>query len=409
MSTELEIKKLADEQARIFEEFKNTNDARLKAVEEKGSVPADLKEKIDRIDTDLNTKFRQIQEELAAAKRPKLDAKGGEMSPEMMEYRSALYSYLRTGEGENEVKEMQKKTLSGRSDPDGGILVDTETDSVIDRIAEDNLGFAALASTTSVGSRTYRKLVKTRGIAGGRVGVEEEGPGETNGQQWAEIEIPCHGYYAEPWVPNDLLEDADYDLEGDTLTEAGTAFNELEGYDFLLGSGVKRARGLLTYETVANASYEWGKVGYVASGADGDFAASNPADKIIDLQHALKTKYRAGAVMLMNDGALSKVRQMKDGSGNFYLFNPQATAGYAGSVLGSPVALDDYMPDVASDSYSIAFGNFARAYKITRRRGIAVIRDMYTKKGYTKLYITRRTGGAVLNFEAFKVMKFAAS
>lgn len=403
-----EIKTLIEEQGRAFDEFKSAIDARTEAIEKKGSVPADLKEKIDRIDADLNTKFRQIQEELAVVKRPKLDAKDGDMSPEMMEYRSALYNHLRTGEGLAEVKELQKKALSGRSDPDGGLLVDPETDSVIDRVAADETSFANLASSVTIGGDTYRKLVKTRGVAGQWAGQEEESQGETTAQQWAEIKIEAKKVEAEPQAPNSLLEDADYDLEGDVLEEIGVTFSELEGEAFLVGDGILEPKGLLSYETVANASYEWGKVGYVASGADGAFAASNPADKIIDLQHALKTRYRSGAVMLMSDDALSQVRQMKDGAGHFYLFNPDASAGFAGTVLGSPVVLDDYMPTIASDSLSIAYGNFARAYKVVRRRGIALIRDIYTKKGYTKFYATRRTGGGIVNYEAFKVMKFEA-
>ena len=39
-------------------------------------------------------------------------------------------------------------------------------------------------------------------------------------------------------------------------------------------------------------------------------------------------------------------------------------------LLGYPVRTDDYMPDVASGSLSIAFGDFKRAYLIYRRRGM---------------------------------------
>ena len=403
-----EIKTLIEDQGRAFEEFKAANDKRVELLEKKDHVPADLKEKIERIDSDLNTKFRALQDELADAKRPKLGEQKG-LTAEQIEHKEALASYLRTGKGEDNVRALEAKALSGRSDPDGGLLVDPVTDAAIDRVAEDETSFSGLASTVTIGTDTYKKMVKTRGVAGQWNGQESEGLGETNAPQWAEIKIETKLVEAEPWSPNSLLEDADYDLESDILQEIGITFNELEGEAFLTGDGVLEPKGLLSYTTVANASYAWGSVGYVASGADGDFAASNPADKIIDLQHALKTRYRAGAVMLMSDDSLSKVRQMKDGSGNFYLFNPQATAGFAGSVLGSPVVLDDYMPTIASDSYSIAYGNFARAYKIVRRRGIAMIVDRYTKKGFTKHYTTRRTGGGIVNYEAFKVMKFAAT
>jgi len=78
-------------------------------------------------------------------------------------------------------------------------------------------------------------------------------------------------------------------------------------------------------------------------------------------------------------------------------------------LLGYPVRTDDYMPDVASGSLSIAFRDFKRAYLIYRRRGMRIIRDNITNKGFTSFWVTERFGGGVQNFEAVKLMKFSAS
>ena len=43
------------------------------------------------------------------------------------------------------------------------------------------------------------------------------------------------------------------------------------------------------------------------------------------------------------------------------------------------------------------------------RLGITVLRDPYTDKPYVKFYSRKRVGGGVINFEAIKLMKFAAS
>ena len=67
------------------------------------------------------------------------------------------------------------------------------------------------------------------------------------------------------------------------------------------------------------------------------------------------------------------------------------------------------MPDVASGSTSIAFGDFARGYLIVDRVGIRVLRDPYSAKPYVLFYTTKRVGGGVQNFEAIKLLKFAAS
>jgi HK97 family phage major capsid protein len=404
-----ELQTLIEAQGRAFEEFKAANDKKLEMIEKGQVAPADLEEKLKKIDDDLNVKFKAIQAELAEAKRPKLSPEGKDVSPEVMEYREALNEYLRTGKAKADLEDLQKKALSGMSDPNGAYFLDEERDSQIDRIASTQSTFLSLAGNVTIGARSYKKLVKTRGVAGGWQGLETEAPGETTAPQWAEIEIIPQTVYAEPHAPNDLLEDSVYNLEADLMQEAGITFGELEGDAGLNGDGIKKLRGMLTHTVVANASYAWGSLGYVASGADGDFASSNPGDNIINLQHALKQQYRNGAVMLMADSTLSKVRQIKDGSGNFYLFNPDASGGFAGAVLGSPVAIDDYMPAIDSDTYSIAYGNFARGYKVVRRRGVTLIRDIYTKKGFVKYYMTRRTGGDIVNFEAIKLMKFAAS
>ena len=69
---------------------------------------------------------------------------------------------------------------------------------------------------------------------------------------------------------------------------------------------------------------------------------------------------------------------------------------------------DEHMPDVAAASLAIAFGDFRRAYLVYRRRGLRLIRDNITHKGFTAFWVTQRLGGGVQNFEAVKLMKFAA-
>jgi HK97 family phage major capsid protein len=160
---------------------------------------------------------------------------------------------------------------------------------------------------------------------------------------------------------------------------------------------------------VANASYTWGSVGYIASGASGAFAATDPGDKIVQLQHSLKAQYRPGACFLTNDTTLGVMRQMKDGSGSYYLWQPDPLGAFGGRFLGNPVEVDDNMASIAAGSISVAFGNFARGYTIVNRTGTTLIRDKITAKGTTKYNFRRRFGGGITNFEAIKLMRFATS
>ena len=70
--------------------------------------------------------------------------------------------------------------------------------------------------------------------------------------------------------------------------KCSTAFAEQETQAFVTGNGTNKPKGFLDYTKVADASWSWGNLGYIATGAAGAFAASNPSDKLIDLVYALK-------------------------------------------------------------------------------------------------------------------------
>jgi HK97 family phage major capsid protein len=401
-----ELRDLLEKQGKAWESQIKANDDRLKAIEEKGYAPADVVEKVEAINGELTQLSKAIQDIVKKSNRPAMSG-SGILTPDQEEYKAAFRQFMRKGGDASHLSALERKALGRGSDVDGGVLVHSELESAIDRVAGTVSAMRQISDVRQIGSVSQKLRVKTRGTAARWVGESEAG-GESQNPQYAMIEIQAEEMEAEPWVYNDTLEDADYDLESDVADEAGIAFAEAEGDAFINGNGVKKARGILSYTNVANASYAWGKVGYIASGAAGDFAASNPGDKIIDLLHSLKSVYRAGSQLMMADTTLGKLRQIKDGSGSFYLFNPDPTGQFAGLVLGVPVIVDDNMPVMAANSYSISYGNFKRAYRIVDRRGIALIRDNLTTKGTTKFNFRKRVGGGIKNFEAIKLMRFAA-
>ena len=102
------------------------------------------------------------------------------------------------------------------------------------------------------------------------------------------------------------------------------------------------------------------------------------------------------------------MRRFKDDNGN-YLWRPPAMAGDPASLMGFPVVESEDMPDIAANSLSIAFGDFRAGYLIVDRIGVRVLRDPFSAKPYVLFYTTKRVGGGVQNFEAIKLIKFAAS
>ena len=160
--------------------------------------------------------------------------------------------------------------------------------------------------------------------------------------------------------------------------------------------------------TVANASWTWGNIGYIASGAAGAFPASDPSDVLVDLIYALKAGYRQNGHFVMNRKTQSVVRKFKDAGGE-YLWQPPAIADGRATLMTFPLVEAEDMPDIAANSYSIAFGDFRRGYLVVDRAGVRVLRDPYTAKPYVLFYTTKRVGGGVQDFDAIKLMKFATS
>jgi HK97 family phage major capsid protein len=405
MSDTQEIKDLLHKQGVAFEELKKANDEMLKAKADGKSV-AEMQEKLDKINADFAAQKKQYDELEKKAFRPK-DGADNFLTDDQKEHRKAFNRYLRKGHDSGLI-ELQQKTMQTGSDPDGGYLVLPEMDMAIDRIAPTISAMFRLANVVTIGTAKYEKLVKTSGMAMRRVADGQTG-GETTNPKFSKVGIEVHTAEVEPWVYNETLEDAFINLEADLANEAAIGFAEGAGVEFISGNGVGKARGITGYNNVANSSYSWGNVGYVVSTKSGAFASVAPGDDLISLQHSLKSQYRPGAVFMMNDNTLSIARQMKDGSGSYYLWNPDPAAGFGGRFLGSPVEIDDNMPDIAAGTFSVAYGNFQRGYTIVNRAGTTLIRDNITAKGTTKFNFRRRFGGGITQFEAIKLMKFATS
>lgn len=404
-----DIKELIEEKGKAWSEYQKANDERIKALEAKTGVPAELTEKIDKINAELTRLSAEIKQIEIRANRP--PAGNTEKDAYDSEHKAAFVDYMRTGEIAPILKtrtvQVEGKSVNTLNDTQGGYVVHNEVSNIIERVALATTAMRRIATVTTIGAKAFEEVVVTAGMTASWVG-ETSSPSETTAPTLAKITITPGTEYVMPYATQAMLEDADFDIAAWLGEEAGYSFIAAEGAAFITGSGVNSPKGIASYTPVANASYAWGSTGYIASGKSGAFADSSPANKLFDLYHALKPMYRSNATWLMLDATLNTVRQFQDGMGN-YLWQPGLQLGQPDLLLGKPVETDDNVATVASDSYSIFFADFKRAYRIVDRRGILVLRDPFSSKPYTLFYTTKRVGGDIKNFEAIKVMKFAAS
>ncbi|WP_262689795.1 phage major capsid protein [Kordiimonas aestuarii] len=371
----------------------------------------DLKAAIDDYTSAAETSLMEVQSRLdtleVSMHRPGALAHGGSGYDD--QHKSAFIAgFMQKGDTDG-LKAVEIKALSTSSGGDGGFAVPLVIDAEIEKQLRVLSPLRSIVKVKEVESGNYKRLVNTGGASSGWVG-ETDGRAATATPSLREVAITPGEIYANAAATQRALDDMQFDAEAWLNEEVAEEFAAQEGAAIVNGDGENKPKGFLTYTTSADgdASRTFGEIQHVITGADGAFPATDPADMLIDLVHTLSARYRAGARFVMNSKTLAMVRKFKDTDGNF-IWRAGLSEGQPDTLLGYPVVEVEDMPDVSSDACAIAFGNFERAYTLIERTGTRVLRDPYTNKPYVHFYATRRVGGALVNDDALKLLKFSAT
>jgi HK97 family phage major capsid protein len=391
---------------RLHDEFKTANDERLTALERRrGDVL--LEEKVDRINGALDLRLKRVEDFALKQARPALEGRGRIVADQASrEHKSAFDAYVRCGEAAA-LRQLESKAMSVGSNADGGFLVPLELEHGINERLAAISPIRAIAAVQEISGTVYKKPFMTAGPATGWVGETDARP-QTGSPTLDALSFPAMELYAMPAATATLLDDSAVNIDQWIASEVELTFAVQEGAAFVAGDGVNKPKGFVSYTAVANASWSWGNLGYVATGTAGAFPASNPSDVLVDLIYALKAGYRQNGHFVTNRKTQGLIRKFKDTTGG-YLWQPPAQPGGRASLMNFPLIEAEDMPDIAANSLSVAFGDFRRGYLIVDRVGVRVLRDPYTAKPYVLFYTTKRVGGGVQDFDAIKLLKFAVS
>lgn len=378
-------------------EMKSYIDREITEIKKSGVAAPETKDALDRI----NSRMDELQAKLA---KPTFDA--GDEGKTRPEESKRFNDFLR--KAGNHGKEVELKAMSVNSDPDGGYFVVPETVGNLAKKVYETTPMRQIASVTSISTDALEGFADIDEVDAGWVGETQTRP-QTNTPQIAGVRIDTHEIFAQPAVTQKLLDDAYYNVEGWLTEKVADKFARVQNHSFIHGDGVKQPRGIANYPTAATSdgTRPWGTIEHVNTGVNGDFAASNPGDKILDLIYSLKSAYRQGSTFVMPREVIAKIRKFKDQQ-NGYLWQPALIAGQPSTLLGYPVIEAQDMPTLGTGSLSMAFGNYKIAYLIVDRAGNRVLRDVYTAKPYVLFYTTARVGGGLINSEAIKFMRFGS-
>lgn len=421
-----ELKNAIDSLARTFEAFKAKNDEHLKELGKKTDDVV-TREHVDRINAAIDAELKKRDDEILELKRQRIlgaGSTGGEaLSPELAEYKAAFDVYLRKGDSYMPAPRLQElagkanevKALATNSEADGGFTVIPQFDQNLREIQLLVSPIRALAQVQAISTNALRFPANLRGTAASWAGETDLRTTATATSRLADVEIVPGELIAVPSATQQMLEDSFINVESWIQSEAALAFAVAEGKAFINGDGSKKPRGFLTYNIVADASWSWGSIGYVPTGASAGFLSPQigppvvqGADVFFDLIGVLKPGYRGNAQFLANRRTIAQMRKLKTVYAD-YLWAPGLNGGQVDSFCGYPLAQAEDMPDVAASSYSIGFGDWRSFYLIVDRVGTSVLRDPYTQTPYVLFKTRKRVGGGIQNFEAVKLLKFSVS
>lgn len=363
--------------------------------------PVDEKEEKARVE--FTTQVKSVAKQRGAALAQNFDIS----IEEYRAYKSAFNSFLRKDSRVLTADEV--KALSVGDDANGGFLVQSDISGRMIQRVYDLSPIRQIATVQQITGDALEGIEDNDEMSAGWVG-ETQTRTETNTAQVGKYRIPCAEMYAKPKASQNHLDDAAYDIESWVVTKVGDKFARLEGAAFVSGDGIIKPRGFTTYTQVladGTDQFAAGSLYYVKSGANGAFHTTQ-ADPLFDLIAQFKPWHLMNANWVTRRTVIAAIRKFKETTSNAYIWQPGLQMGQPDKLLGYPITMAEDMPALATGSLSMSLGNFKEGYQIVDRFGIRMLRDPFTDKPFVQFYTTKRTGGAVVNFQAIKFIKFSS-
>ncbi len=330
------------------------------------------------------------------------------------EYSALFTKFMRLGDermnhkDRERLEDLNKKSLSVNIDTDGGFTVTPEMSTKIGTRIFETSPVRPIATVQSIGSDSLDVMLDDDEAISGGWASEKEEVDETDTPKIGKLNIPVHEQFAQPIATQKILDDSGIDIENWLAGKVSRKITRVENLAFVSGDGVGKPKGFLSYDDWAVPStgtvrgvYERNALETINSGTAGAFES----DTLIRLQNSLIEDYQSAAVWLGNRHTIGELLQLKDSEARYRLLT--FLEGGNMMLLGKPIIFANDMPTIADDATVLSYGDFGEGYQIVDRLGIRVLRDPFTSKPFIKFYTTKRTGGAVINFEAIKRYKLS--
>lgn len=364
----------------------------------------ELNTNVEKLLIENNTKIEEIEKKLVKQNDHLTLPMSENVKGKETYEKSDFLEYLRKG-----VDDMHHKSLNHKIGADGGHFIPTKVVSTIN----DRLAFLSpmrsIARRMTISTNAIEMIVDSKMPDAGWASSDATVISETNSPTIEKIKIPVHEIFAKPKASQKLLDDAQINIEEWLIGKISEKIASIENDAFVKGDGSDKPFGFLSYKSDAAAIRDANCLQHFITGSKGGVqSAEKMVDVLIDVTCSIKPQYVKNAKWIMSRSALAEIRKLKNKDG-VCLWQPSLSSDALSTLLGYEVVLDDDMPIIAKDkdSVPIAFGDFYSGYQIVDRQGIKILRDPFSAKPFVEFYATKRTGGAVVDFDAIKLVKFA--
>lgn len=412
-----ELKSQLDQIGQALEAFKESHNEQIKELKSKGTVDPLLAQKVDKANEDITKLTGQVEQMHATLKRAPLSEQVQEQKELNKKMARTVFTKTLTGKSLNgdeqkfyaeqfspsykNVSAPEVKGLSSDASPDGGMFVLPQVEAEIKQKVYESSPMRQLANVVSITTDSIELPFDDDEVGDEWAGESESASNTSTGTSpFKMVRIFTHTQRAQPVITLQLLEDANFDIEGYVAQKVAAKFARSEATAFISGTGVGRPRGILSY----SAGSTFGTIEQVNSGVSG----SVTADSLIDLQGALFEDFQPNASWLMKRSVATAIRKLKDGESRYlwsFDMNAGLTSGRPFLLLDKPIYYANDMEAAASSSLSVAYGDFKQAYTIVDRLGVSVLRDPYTAYPLVRMRTRRRVGGGLVQYQALKLLK----
>ena len=412
----VDVQKLRDQRANIWEQAKSLLDAGLNTAEERESY--------DRMEVDLDQRDEDIERAERASSREqnysRVDRPGvlfreadRDQDGEAKEISAAFGNFVRNGIAEMETDQRNIMRARFMTDPAiknaagvgsgsaGGYAVPAEwwnrivevqtaaspmlqEAEVITTATGANLPWPTNDDTGNIGAILAENTAVTeQDITFGTAALDSYM--YTSKMIRASLQFLQDSSTSEEW------------LQGKLGTRVGRILNN----HFTVGTGTSQPDGIVTSATV-------GVTG------TGSFASTKgiSGDDIIDLTESLGDGYDGapGLKFMMHKTVRKAIRKLKGTDGQ-YLWQPALSADVPSTIAGYPFVINNDMPTLAASSKSLLFGDIKAAYVIRIVKGLQMLRLTERYADYLQVGFLgfERADGTLQDAQAVRVFQTTAT